>query len=44
LPDSVAAFPDGDDFVRIMSECGYERVGWRPLTFGIASIYDGHVR
>ncbi|MFT4032828.1 MAG: bifunctional demethylmenaquinone methyltransferase/2-methoxy-6-polyprenyl-1,4-benzoquinol methylase UbiE [Siphonobacter sp.] len=41
LPESVQAFPDGQDFLNI-----YERVGFRqtkciPLTFGISSIYIG---
>lgn len=43
LPDSVAAFPDGPDFLARMQGAGYERLVWKPLTFGIASIYKGRV-
>ncbi len=41
LPSSVAAFPDGPDFLNRMSESGYSDLLWRPLTFGIASLYRG---
>ncbi len=41
LPSSVAAFPDGPDFLTRMSESGYSDLLWRPLTFGIASLYRG---
>ena len=41
LPESVKAFPDGEDFVSIMQKCGYKEVKQIPLTFGIASIYIG---
>ncbi|MFO8098697.1 MAG: bifunctional demethylmenaquinone methyltransferase/2-methoxy-6-polyprenyl-1,4-benzoquinol methylase UbiE [Salinibacter sp.] len=43
LPTSVAAFPDGTDFLSRMDESGYTRLLWRPLTFGIASLYRGSV-
>lgn len=41
LPESVKAFPDGEDFVSIMQKCGYQEVKQISLTFGIASIYIG---
>jgi demethylmenaquinone methyltransferase/2-methoxy-6-polyprenyl-1,4-benzoquinol methylase len=41
LPDSVAAFPDGDDFLLRMRAAGYYDLAWEPLTFGIASLYRG---
>lgn len=41
LPDSVAAFPDGDDFLLRMRAAGYHDLSWEPLTFGIASLYRG---
>lgn len=41
LPDSVAAFPDGDDFLDRMREVGYGELQCRPLTFGVASLYCG---
>lgn len=43
LPDSVAAFPDGDAFLDRMRQAGYTDVQCRPLTFGIASLYKGNV-
>ena len=39
LPESVAAFPDGQDFIEILTETGYKEAKWIPLTFGICSIY-----
>lgn len=41
LPESVAAFPEGDAFMQIMSECGYVDVKSQKLTGGIATIYTG---
>ncbi|MEN8247578.1 MAG: bifunctional demethylmenaquinone methyltransferase/2-methoxy-6-polyprenyl-1,4-benzoquinol methylase UbiE [Bacteroidota bacterium] len=39
LPDSVAAFPDGQNFLEILKKVGYKEEKWIPLTFGISSIY-----
>lgn len=39
LPESVQAFPDGDDFVSIMNKLGYKNTSCTPLTFGISSLY-----
>lgn len=41
LPESVDAFPDGENFVALMKKTGFSNVSWQPLTFGIASIYSG---
>lgn len=41
LPESVNAFPDGENFLRVMEEVGYKNTSCRPLTFGISSIYVG---
>lgn len=41
LPESVDAFPDGNDFLAIMGKTGFCDCSWQPLTFGIASIYTG---
>ncbi len=41
LPESVQAFPDGDDFLRVLKKLGYQETKCTPLTFGIASIYVG---
>ena len=39
LPESVAAFPDGKDFVDVLKKVGYKKQEWISLTFGISSIY-----
>ncbi len=41
LPESVKAFPEGEDFKGIMQNCGYQKVSDRRLSFGICSIYSG---
>lgn len=43
LPASVAAFPDGPDFLERMREAGFDDLRWEPLTFGVASLYKGRV-
>ena len=40
LPESVAAFPEGEDFKTILKQCEYQKVQDRRLTFGICSIYS----
>ncbi len=39
LPESVAAFPFGEDFNAILRNLNYTNVSNKALTFGIASIY-----
>lgn len=41
LPESVAAFPEGDEFKEIMKRVKYNNVSDRRLTFGVCSIYTG---
>ena len=41
LPESVAAFPDGENFISLMEKVGFKNTKYRPLTFGICSIYTG---
>jgi demethylmenaquinone methyltransferase/2-methoxy-6-polyprenyl-1,4-benzoquinol methylase len=41
LPASVSAFPDRENFVRIMEKCGFKKSQYKSLTFGVASIYSG---
>lgn len=41
LPESVQAFPDGEDFTAIMKKIGYRETQCIPLSGGIASIYLG---
>lgn len=39
LPESVEAFPYGNEFAGILKNCGFSKVEIKPLTFGIASLY-----
>lgn len=41
LPESVVAFPDGENFISLMEKVGFKNTKYRPLTFGICSIYTG---
>ena len=41
LPQSVAEFPQGEALTAIMRECGLVETVWKPLTFGIATLYTG---
>lgn len=41
LPESVAAFPDGKNFISLMDKVGFKNTKCRPLAFGICSIYTG---
>lgn len=41
LPDSVASFPDGEDFLSQLDSAGFGELLWKPLTFGVASLYRG---
>jgi demethylmenaquinone methyltransferase/2-methoxy-6-polyprenyl-1,4-benzoquinol methylase len=43
LPNSVAQFPDGTDFLDRMGDSGFDDLLWESLTFGIASLYRGTV-
>ncbi len=39
LPESVKAFPDGNDFLAILKKIGFQRTSCQPLTFGVSSLY-----
>jgi demethylmenaquinone methyltransferase / 2-methoxy-6-polyprenyl-1,4-benzoquinol methylase len=41
LPASVQAFPDGDDFLKVLQNAGFNENKCTPLTFGISSMYSG---
>jgi demethylmenaquinone methyltransferase/2-methoxy-6-polyprenyl-1,4-benzoquinol methylase len=41
LPASVARFPEPPAFAALMKECGFDGVGARPLSGGIAHLYVG---
>jgi len=40
LPESVQAFPDGNDFLAILTKLGFKNSTCQPLTFGISSLYS----
>jgi demethylmenaquinone methyltransferase/2-methoxy-6-polyprenyl-1,4-benzoquinol methylase len=39
LPASVAAFPEGDEFLRILQKSGFSEAQQERLTFGICTLY-----
>lgn len=41
LPESVAAFPDGEEFLAMLHDVGFKNTKQEKLTFGISSIYVG---
>jgi demethylmenaquinone methyltransferase/2-methoxy-6-polyprenyl-1,4-benzoquinol methylase len=41
LPESVEAFPEGSDFLKILTSIGFKKGKALPLTFGISSVYTG---
>ncbi len=42
LPESVAAFPQHDGFLKLMREAGFDRERVTSLTLGICAVYQGH--
>jgi demethylmenaquinone methyltransferase/2-methoxy-6-polyprenyl-1,4-benzoquinol methylase len=43
LPESVRKFPEAEELAALMRECGYGRVEWEYLTFGIVALHVGRV-
>jgi demethylmenaquinone methyltransferase/2-methoxy-6-polyprenyl-1,4-benzoquinol methylase len=41
LPESVRAFPDGDEFLGVLKKVGFKNTQCKALTLGISSIYIG---
>lgn len=39
LPESVKAFPEGLEFVKILENIGFRNIEWEPLTFGACAFY-----
>lgn len=39
LHESVEEFLSGNEFVSVLHEAGFKKVQWKPLTFGIVSVY-----
>ncbi len=44
LGESILAFPDGADFMNVLSRAGFSRVTCRRLTLGVCSIYTAEKR
>ena len=42
LPESIQAFPSGNDFLVMMMKCNFVECKQIPLSFKIATIYIGH--
>lgn len=41
LTDSASVFPSGDSFLEYLSEAGFVDCSFKPLTFGIVTVYCG---
>ncbi len=41
LPESVEAFPDGDEFLCKLGNAGFSELSFKRLSFGVASLYTG---
>jgi len=41
LPESIAVFPEGEEFLEYLDGAGFSKLSARRLTFGIASMYEG---
>lgn len=41
LNESAEAFPDGENFARLLTAAGFSEVSHRPLTFGVVTLYLG---
>ena len=39
LHDSVKVFPYGDEFSKLLIDAGFKDIHFKPLTFGIATVY-----
>ncbi|MCY4160050.1 MAG: bifunctional demethylmenaquinone methyltransferase/2-methoxy-6-polyprenyl-1,4-benzoquinol methylase UbiE [Bacteroidetes bacterium] len=42
LPDSIEVFPNGQNFLMRLEQCGFNQTRVEPLTFGIVSLYTGY--
>jgi demethylmenaquinone methyltransferase/2-methoxy-6-polyprenyl-1,4-benzoquinol methylase len=41
LNETIKTFPYGESFCKIMEDSGFSNITFKPLTFGIATIYQG---
>ncbi len=42
LAESIRAWPNQKSLAAILTQAGWERVGWQNLTFGIVAVHIGH--
>ena len=40
LPDTVSAFPSGEEFVKLAAGCGFKKAGIRYFTLGVVAMYS----
>jgi demethylmenaquinone methyltransferase/2-methoxy-6-polyprenyl-1,4-benzoquinol methylase len=43
LPESVRKFPQAPGLAEMMKECGFQKVEWEYLTFGIVALHIGRI-
>ena len=41
LPESVAAFPQDEEFIKLMLDAGFSKAEFKSLSFGITNLYIG---
>jgi demethylmenaquinone methyltransferase/2-methoxy-6-polyprenyl-1,4-benzoquinol methylase len=37
----VSEFPSGEQLANVLREVGLKNVQWRPMTFGVVTLYTG---
>lgn len=42
LPETALTFPEGEGFAALLREAGFNQISITPLTFGIATLYEGY--
>ncbi|MCF8045168.1 MAG: bifunctional demethylmenaquinone methyltransferase/2-methoxy-6-polyprenyl-1,4-benzoquinol methylase UbiE [Desulfarculaceae bacterium] len=42
LPESVLGFPSPGEFAAVMRSAGFSRIRWKPMTFGIVTLFVGY--
>jgi len=41
LPESVISFPSSPEFSQMMQNAGFTNIRWRPMTFGVCTLFVG---
>ena len=42
LPESVLRFPSSEEFASVMRSAGFTGIRWKPMTFGIVTLFVGY--